>query len=98
MIVAWLFIMVLDLSFWKVDIFHMSLDLCRSYLDDHVCRSCFSTYVKSMVLLSCKLMLSTLKWRKTPCALMKHKMRQLLEEQKDFVVIIFSLVSICFQD
>jgi hypothetical protein len=28
--------MFLDLSFWKVDTFHMSLDLCRYYLDDYV--------------------------------------------------------------
>jgi hypothetical protein len=42
--------------------------------------------------------LITLRWRKTLCALMKHKMRQLLEEQKDSAVLIFSLVSIHFQD
>jgi hypothetical protein len=28
--------MFFDLSFWKVDMFHMSLDLCRYYLDDYV--------------------------------------------------------------
>jgi hypothetical protein len=90
--------MVFDLSFSKVDTFHMSLDLCRFYLGD---------YVMSFIFLDLCLVdgcclesqfLSTLRWRKTPCALMKHKMRQLLEEQKDFAVIIFSLVSICFQD
>ena len=48
--------------------------------------------------MACNSFMSTLKCRKTPSALMKHNMRQLLEEQKDFAVIIFSLVSICFQD
>ena len=28
----------------------------------------------------------------TPCALMKHKMRQLLEEQTDFAFLIFSVL------
>jgi hypothetical protein len=28
--------MILDLSFLKIDIFHMSLDLCRFYLVDYV--------------------------------------------------------------
>jgi hypothetical protein len=36
MIVTGLFIMVFDLSFSKVDTFHMSLDLCRFYLGDYV--------------------------------------------------------------
>jgi hypothetical protein len=36
--------MFLDLSFWKIDIFHMSLDLCRYCLTTMLCRSWFSTY------------------------------------------------------
>jgi hypothetical protein len=67
-------------------------------LDDYVCRSWFRLVFSRLCWMSCKSILSTLKCRKTPCALMKHKMRQLLEEKKDFAVIIFSLVSIYFQD
>jgi hypothetical protein len=36
MIVTWLCIMNVDLSFWNVDVFQMSLDLCRCCLDDYV--------------------------------------------------------------
>jgi hypothetical protein len=36
MIVTWLCIMNVDLSFWNVDMFQMSLDLCRCCLDDYV--------------------------------------------------------------
>jgi hypothetical protein len=43
-------------------------------------------------------LLIPLRWRKTLCALMKHKMRQLLEEQKDSAVLIFQSCIIHFQD
>ena len=91
--------MVLDLSFWKVDIFYMSLDLCRFYLGDYA----MSFMLFRLVLVDCfgwlvSQFLSALKCRKNPCALMKHKMRQLLEEQKDFAVIIFQSCIIHFQD
>jgi hypothetical protein len=36
MIETWLCIMKVDLSFWNVDVFQMSLDLCRCCLDDYV--------------------------------------------------------------
>ena len=76
MIVAWLFIMFLDLSFWMVDMFHMSLDLCRFCLVTMLCRSWFRLVFSRLCWMTWKSSLSPLRWRKTPCALMKHKMRQ----------------------
>ena len=99
MIVAWLFIMFLDLSFWKVDTFHMSLDLCRYYLDDYV----VSFMVFDLCLVGCVGWLVSWFWVHQDAG--KHhvlwwstRCDSLLEEKKDFAVIIFSLVSICFQD
>jgi hypothetical protein len=84
--------MSLDLSFWMGDMFHMSLDLGRFYLGDYVMSFMVRLVFSRLFWMACKSILSTLRWRKTPCALIKHKMRQLLEEQKDFAVLIFSLV------
>jgi len=36
MIVTWLCVMNVYSPFWNVDIFQMSLDLCRCCLDDYV--------------------------------------------------------------
>jgi hypothetical protein len=56
----------------------------------------FSTCFSRLCWMTCKSFLITLRWRKNLCALMKHKKRQLLEEQKDFSAL-FSVLFI-FQD
>jgi hypothetical protein len=67
-------------------------------LDDYVMSFMFSTCFSRLCWMTCKSFLITLRWRKTLCALMKHKMRQLLEEQKDSAVLIFQSCIIHFQD
>ena len=97
--VAWLFIMSLDFSFWKLDTFPMSLDLCRFYLGDYVMSFMFLDLclVDGVVVLKVNFWVHWdggkhhVLWWSTRCD-------SFVEEQKDFVVIIFSLVSIYFQD
>jgi hypothetical protein len=58
------------------DMFQMSLDLCRFCLDDYVVSIMFFRLMFSRwCLLACKSILSTPRCRKTPCVLMKYKMR-----------------------
>jgi hypothetical protein len=71
--VTWLCIMNVD--FWNVGMFQMSVDLCRSCLDDYVVSImffdlCFSRWCLS----ACKSILSTPRCRKTPCTLRMYKM------------------------
>ena len=98
MIVTWLCIMYVDLSDWEDWYVSNESQLVlmivwRLCCVDHVFRLVFSRWC----LLTCKSILSTSRCRKTPCILMKYKMRQFVWRTKYFVGIIFNLVWFVFK-
>ena len=78
MIVTWLYIMFFDLSVWEgwYDVSNESRLVLMIFwwlcCVDPLVRLMFSWWC----LLTCKLILSTPRYKKTPCALMKYNMRQ----------------------
>ena len=98
-IVTRLFIMFVDLSFWKVDMFQMSLDWCWWLSDDYVVSIMFFDlclvdgvcWVVSWFWVHRDAGKHHVLWWSTRCD-------RFLEEPKDFVGIIFQSCIICFQD
>ena len=98
MIDTWLCIMFVDLSIWEGRYVSNESRLVlmifwRLCCVDRVVRLEFSRWC----LLTWKLILSTPWCRKTPCTLMRYKMRQFFWRAKDFVGIIFQSYEFVFK-